>query len=85
LNQREYRAYLRSPEWRARRRRALALAGDACEVCGKGGRLEVHHTTYARLGKERLSDLVVLCRRCHRWVHNSGRGAWSRRRLLKKA
>ena len=28
--------------------------------------MEVHHKTYERLGKERRSDLEVLCPRCHR-------------------
>lgn len=84
MNREEYRSYLRSPEWRKKRAKAVKRAGYACEVCSVGGRLEVHHTTYARLGKERLSDLVVACRRCHRWVHRTGRGGWSRRKLLKK-
>ena len=84
MNRAAYLDYLRSPEWKAKRRRAIERAGHACEICGKTGRLEVHHTTYERLGKERLSDLVVVCRSCHRWVHRTGRGGWSRRKLLKK-
>jgi hypothetical protein len=57
--------YLRSPHWRARRARAIALAAGRCERCGKPGRLEVHHLTYKRLGRERDRDLRALCHRCH--------------------
>ena len=58
--------YLRSPHWRARRARAIALAGGRCERCGKPGRLEVHHLTYKWLGRERDRDLRALCHDCHR-------------------
>jgi hypothetical protein len=57
--------YLSSPHWRAQRARAIARAGGRCERCGAHG-LEVHHRTYARLGRERDRDLRALCHRCHR-------------------
>jgi hypothetical protein len=31
---------------------------------------EVHHLTYARLGDEPLSDLLGLCKSCHRAIHH---------------
>jgi 5-methylcytosine-specific restriction endonuclease McrA len=31
--------------------------------------VEVHHLTYERLGEERLTDLVALCRSCHEREH----------------
>ena len=58
--------YLRSPHWRARRSQAIGRAGGRCERCGARGRLEVHHLTYKRLGRERDRDLRALCHRCHR-------------------
>jgi len=67
--------YLRSPHWRARRSQAIGRAGGRCERCGAGGRLEVHHLTYKRLGRERDRDLRALCHRCHRLA--------DRRRLLR--
>jgi hypothetical protein len=69
--------YLRSPHWRARRARAIALAGGRCERCGRPGRLEVHHVTYARLGRERDRDLRALCHRCHRIVERRRRAGSS--------
>lgn len=61
-----YRDYLASPEWSARRRRALMLAGHKCQDCGVKKHLEVHHLTYDYLGEESDSDLRVLCPACHR-------------------
>jgi len=65
--------YLRSPHWRRRRARAVALAGGRCTRCGRPSRrLEVHHRTYARLGRERDRDLEALCPLCHDRRHLHG-------------
>jgi hypothetical protein len=32
-------------------------------------RLDVHHLTYERLGRESPDDLLVLCRDCHELIH----------------
>lgn len=66
----EYRAHLRSPEWRrVIRPAALERANHRCAFCGKsraqlrriGRHLEVHHNSYKRLGHELPEDLTVLC------------------------
>jgi 5-methylcytosine-specific restriction endonuclease McrA len=76
-----YREYLRSDRWQELRRRFFAessrvanmrkrLGTLCCEFCGVTGRpLDLHHRTYKRLGREKLTDLVLLCRDCHRTVH----------------
>jgi len=68
----EHRRYMRSKQWRARRDTAIMRAGYRCCVCGRvhmdTRKLQVHHKTYDRLGKERAEDLMVMCRRCHRRV-----------------
>jgi 5-methylcytosine-specific restriction endonuclease McrA len=62
----EYQSYLRSPEWKAIRAAAIARAAYRCERCGTGGlRLQVHHLTYERLGREEPRDLKVVCKPCH--------------------
>lgn len=33
------------------------------------GQLHVHHTTYADVGNEKLSQLVCLCEKCHEKIH----------------
>lgn len=64
-----YRRYLRSARWRETRLHAVRRAGFRCKRCGAGGRLDVHHLSYVRVGRERPDDLTVLCRECHRAEH----------------
>lgn len=74
-----YRAWMASPAWLAARTRwhhtwiAVFGAEPACLVCGAPWTLragDLHHRTYARLGHERFTDLVPLCRQpCHEQVH----------------
>lgn len=62
--------YLKTPEWARLRRLVMARADGVCERCErKAGEWNVHHLTYDRLGCELLTDLVLLCRRCHQDVH----------------
>jgi len=65
-----YAEYLQSDHWRGLRRRLLSLYGYACVSCHAANTiLDVHHLTYARLGRELTTDLQVLCRKCHDMVH----------------
>lgn len=68
-----YREYLQTPEWQARRLRALERAGHRCQVCNDGKQLNVHHRTYERRGNERDEDLFTLCRGCHSIFHREGK------------
>lgn len=67
---REYNAYLATPMWAIKRQRVLDRAGDLCEGCRKCPPVEVHHLTYARVGREMLFDLVAVCRSCHEAIHD---------------
>lgn len=70
LTRREiYNNYMHSQAWRDRRQRALILANFKCERCGSKENLHVHHLTYMHFGNELDSELKVLCRPCHNWVH----------------
>lgn len=65
----DYQRYLRSRAWRATRKRYRESGRpQVCAVCGNP-RYELHHLTYARLGRERLDDLQPLCRRHHIAAH----------------
>jgi 5-methylcytosine-specific restriction endonuclease McrA len=55
--------------WQSIREWALLRAGHKCEKCGAEFPLQVHHKTYARLGKEGPDDLIVLCESCHEEEH----------------
>lgn len=60
-----YNRYLQSKEWQELRKRKLKSVGNICEICEFPYELRVHHLTYERIGREKLSDLQVLCERCH--------------------
>lgn len=66
----DYRTYIRSHAWKRKAQAARERARFKCQLCGgKDQRLEVHHNTYERLGREAESDLVCLCERCHKLHH----------------
>lgn len=67
-----YSDYLQTPEWAAKRKKALRFAGFRCQLCNSNENLNVHHRTYKRRGYERLSDLTVLCEDCHATFHKNG-------------
>lgn len=65
-----YQEYLRSPEWKERRRGAYERAGYRCQLCNATGEIHAHHRAYTHRGREEeTDDLIVLCRRCHGRVH----------------
>lgn len=64
--------YLRSPHWQFMKWwkklwfRITHHGALYCEKCLRPNRLVIHHVTYKRLGRERMSDLQVVCFFCHR-------------------
>jgi 5-methylcytosine-specific restriction endonuclease McrA len=77
-----YEDYLQSATWREIRRKAIAHAGFACQVCNSPDRLHVHHRRYPRWGTETYEDLIVLCALCHTLFHERLKlvGGWDPRR-----
>jgi len=77
----DYKEYLESDIWKKKRDKMVAEAGE-CEICGATSNLVVHHLRYqyksgrSVLGRERKTDLAVLCWDCHKRMHEEyGRGA----------
>ena len=67
----EYKKYLLTQNWKNKRKRKLEEAKYKCQLCGKGNaELHVHHNNYDNLCFEEMSDLVVLCKRCHEKFHD---------------
>lgn len=72
-----YSDYLKSPHWvsfkNEYRESGLSMC---CTVCGQK-KIQLHHHTYIRLGKELLTDVTPLCRfhhgAVHEWLKESGR------------
>lgn len=66
----KYLKYLQSEHWRCLRYSKLFTDGNQCDVCGKSDPSnDVHHLRYHKLYDVSLSDLIVLCRRCHDLAH----------------
>jgi hypothetical protein len=65
----EYLDYISSPEWQTKRLRILEYYGNKCAVCNRGGLVDVHHRTYERFKRELDTDLILLCRKCHKLFH----------------
>lgn len=67
---RRHDRYLRGKHWQTTKSRAIEAVDYRCEWCGRYHRkLQVHHKHYRTLGHERLSDLLVLCPKCHMKAH----------------
>jgi hypothetical protein len=73
----EYRSYIQSEPWQARRRDFLSAHGT-CKECGLprylsvlifDEDLHVDDRNYQRLGSELDSDLQALCKQCHELKH----------------
>ena len=69
-----YEQYLKSPEWRNKKKTRLAFDNWQCAICHAqidGDRYETHHLNYARLGNEDVEhDLLTLCHECHSAFHS---------------
>lgn len=68
-----YSAYLKSKHWRLFKKtfRASKYHYGKCFICSKEKNIHLHHLTYERIGKEKLTDVVELCKGCHRNVHKA--------------
>jgi hypothetical protein len=64
-----YSAYLTSPHWRALKVQYRGSDRPQACICGETEGIHLHHLTYDRIGAERLTDLLPLCRLCHELIH----------------
>lgn len=84
----EYASYLRSDHWHnVKKRYRKSRLPWKCGCCQGIKKLDLHHKTYKRLGSERLTDLLPLCRDCHSAVHELVRGGvqlWPATRRYRK-
>ncbi len=64
--------YLKSGHWKTLRASRLIKSDNVCAICSnRSPSNDVHHVQYGRsLWKVSVSDLRVLCRKCHTDVHH---------------
>lgn len=65
----KYKTYLLSDEWKQKRELVFQKKWRACEKCKSENNLRIHHWTYTRIYKEKVSDLFVFCNDCHWEFH----------------
>lgn len=72
ISMEDYRTYLKSEAWRAKRRLVLAYVSDTCITCNTTlteTSANIHHISYERVRNESLNDLIPLCKTCHKEIH----------------
>jgi hypothetical protein len=67
-------AYLKSPEWAAKRK-AVLRRNPICQACGFRAAVQAHHLTYKHWRNEPLFELVAVCVRCHAKITEMDREA----------
>ncbi len=67
-----YQDYLNTAHWKALRIQVAERDKYTCQRCNGifKNYFHIHHNTYKRLGKEKLSDLTFYCNKCHSVIHN---------------
>ena len=64
----EYQEYLKSDEWKERRKELKEICESQCMRCGAKGKI-AHHLTYEHVLCESIDELEFLCEDCHDRAH----------------
>jgi hypothetical protein len=71
--QTEYARYRQSARWRNLALAVRMRAKGKCEICLRWDGEECAHLTYERIFNERLTDVLWVCKRCHRELDDTQR------------
>jgi 5-methylcytosine-specific restriction endonuclease McrA len=63
-----YNEYLKSEQWRQKRRLVLKRDNFTCQSCLIKEATEVHHLRYTHVFNEPLFDLTSVCYTCHKLI-----------------
>ena len=71
MNKKAYKRYRKSRRWQSQTPDDFKTRWLGINVgkCGRRHATQVHHETYRRIGRERLSDLTAVCGCCHKGIH----------------
>ena len=69
FDKKKYYDYLKSNQWREKRKLALQFYGYNCCLCSSKHNIQVHHRNYRNLFRESMEDLILLCESCHHQFH----------------
>ncbi len=71
----EYREeYLHSEEWKSLRKTIMDVGPD-CQCCDQKAS-DVHHLVYRNIVDIKITDLLPVCRNCHKLIHQAIRDGW---------
>jgi len=62
-----------SSYWKMFAQRIRNYWGHRCAICYKRGNTEVHHRTYERMGHELDTDVIAVCKNCHKFCDKQRR------------
>ena len=66
------KGYMDDFMWDSKRKTRLLFDSYTCQSCGiKGVPLDVHHKRYSALPNEPLTDIISVCRPCHKKLHKT--------------
>lgn len=66
-----YEDYLETKHWKEASLGIKNIYDNKCCLCGASEtELHVHHNNYNNIGREKLTDLIVLCKDCHSKFHD---------------
>lgn len=70
MDKEQYQQYLKSDHWKKlRRRKRRKFKEPRCAICASTDQVDTHHLFYRNIHDVQLSDLRLLCRRCHDVTH----------------
>ncbi len=68
-----YRSQLETKQWKDFRKLIFSQRGKRCEMCGATTNIQIHHLQYItgrKAWEYTPNDVMVLCRDCHKKIHN---------------
>ena len=66
--------YFKSKEWNNTRKQVLTRDNNKCVLCHNAipyAILDIHHITYKNLFHENIDELITLCQKCHKSLHEN--------------
>lgn len=64
----KYNDYLKTTHWKQFRKNYWKIERKICYCCGEEAK-DLHHFDYKKMWKEKNSDIIPLCRKCHNEIH----------------
>ena len=66
-----YNQYLSTEHWKHFKKKAIQNQNGKCQICNiKDTLLNVHHNNYKNRGRENYEDVIVICNKCHKKIHD---------------